>query len=134
MTAGLNSAYTGGSPNFGTVNLVAAKMLPSNWAAPATIAASGTYQSAIIINYNGPALVVGLTSSQAGVLSLQRYADLAGTIPVGAAITQNLTAATAASVGVNDGLPYLSFAFSITNTSGSTAANVTNLSIVSGPR
>ena len=98
---------------------------------PATIAASGNWQSGVIINQHFPAIAACVTSTQIGNLTIQRYADLAGTIPVGATTTQELTASTAAYAAVNDGVPYLSFVVEVTNTGGSTA-DITGTAILTG--
>lgn len=113
------------SPNFGT----RAAVPPNGF--PATIASSGAWHSGIIPAGYG-AISAGLTSSQAGVLSIQRYADSGGLIPIGAAISANLSANTAQWVDVSDGVPYLFFQVSATNSGGSTA-NVTNAAILTGP-
>ncbi len=103
---------------------------------PSTIAPSGNWQSGIIRVYGGgslPALVVTVESTQAGAVSIQRYADAAGTIPVGGNISQTLTDSTEAYVGANDGVPYLSFQVTITNTGGS-SATITDAAILAGTR
>lgn len=98
---------------------------------PATIGAGLTWQSDLLPSgYAG--LVAAVLMDQNGTLTVQRYADLAGTLPVGAAITQAITANTAAWAGANDGLPFLSFNVQIQN-SGGVAANVSAASILTGP-
>ena len=67
--------------------------------------------------------------TQAGTISIQRYADMNGTIAVGAAISQALTANTPGGVAVNDGLPYSYFSVSINNTSA-TSSVPSNCSIL----
>lgn len=94
------------------------------------IAAAGNIKSNVIKTLGWQKGGVGLTSSQAGVLSVQRYLDQAGTIPVGAAITANLTAATAAAVTWSDGLPCQSIQIEVTNSSGSTAAVLTGTTVL----
>jgi hypothetical protein len=97
-----------------------------------TIAASGNFTSGVL-NGNGLRnITVGLTSSQGGAASVQRYLDAAGTIPQGAAVTQTLTANTPAVLNVNDGLIYRTFVFEITNTSGS-AATVSSFAFLMSP-
>jgi len=59
-------------------------------------------------------LAVGATNSVSGSIVVQRYLDVAGTIPQGAPLTQALTAATAGVLNVTDGLPFLSFTVQIT--------------------
>jgi hypothetical protein len=63
-------------------------------------------------------VVVAAKVSHAGTLNVQRYADLAGAVPVGAVITQALTADTAAWAGASDGLPFLSYNVQIVNGAG----------------
>lgn len=97
-----------------------AAALTVDW--PATIAGSATWTSiAIATTPPGRSLFVVATSSQAGTLSIQRYADAAATIAIGAAISQALSADVSGTVAVNDGLPYLAAKISIVNGSGSTA-------------
>ena len=122
-----------GYPNFGTTNITPPNPFPTSLAAT-----SGTWSSGVIVNYGLPAIVAAATSTQSGgVIELQRYADLSGTIPVGtltsAQISQAFTANAPAWVGVNDGLPYLSYQITITNTAGS-AATISGCAILTGPR
>jgi hypothetical protein len=91
----------------------------------ATIAASSSYQSGVIPSNGFKAIGIGVTSSQAGTITIQRYLDAAGLVPVGAAITASITATTAQWATVNDGTPFRSFKFSVSN-SGTSAANITN--------
>ena len=92
---------------------------------------NGNSVSNVIESYGYPGLTVGVTSDQAGQISVQRYADRAGTIPVGAAVTASLTANTAASASVADGKPFQSFTVTISDSSG-TPANLTGLIILLG--
>lgn len=87
---------------------------------PASLAAGASYVSGPIL-VHGPGLTVTATLTQVGTLSIQRYADKDMAAPIGAAITQALTANTGAYVAVNDGLPYMYAQVTLTNTSGSTA-------------
>lgn len=93
--------------------------VPPN-AFPVTIAAGATYDTGIMPTNGAVGLAASGNLTQAGVLSIQRYIDSAGTIPIGAAITQTMTANTLATVAVNDGLPAASWHAAIQNTSGST--------------
>jgi hypothetical protein len=88
-------------------------------AAPSTINGGANYQTGIIPANGFKAISVGATLSQAGTISIQRFIDKAGTIPVGAAISATLTANTANWADVNDGVAYASFQVTIANTSGS---------------
>lgn len=121
MANGPLNAY----PNFGTTIAI------PQTSPPASIAGGGNWQSGLMpAGFGG--LVVGATLSQTGTITIQRYADLAGNVPVGAAITQAMTANTAAWAGVNDGLPFISWSVEISNTSGS-AGNLTNVALLTGP-
>jgi hypothetical protein len=88
---------------------------------PATIVASGNYTSLLIVADGFKALACGVTSTQAGALSIQRYIDKAGLIAQGPAISSTLVAATPNIVNSNDGLPFQTFKVIITNTGGATA-------------
>ncbi len=97
-----------------------------------TIAAtSGTWVSGVIATDGFKSLSVGATSNQSGgTISIQRYIDRAGVVPVGAPI---VSGAFSAGVGqfasVNDGVAFQSFKITIANTAGS-AATITNFGIV----
>jgi hypothetical protein len=96
---------------------------------PATIAASGNVTSNLIYSDGMQVAAIGVTSSQTGVITVQRYLDDAGTAKQGAALTANLTAATAQVLNITDGVAFASFTVNISNTGGSTA-NLTNLAIL----
>lgn len=76
---------------------------------------------------------VGLISSQAGQLTVTRYADGAGLVPLPAGIPNPVTvaivAATAISVSWADDTPAGSIQVTVTNTNGSVAANLTNVTV-----
>jgi hypothetical protein len=91
----------------------------------ATLGAAGTYQSGVIPAPGWKGIAIGVKSSQTGAITIQRFMDKAGLVPVGAPITASLVANTANWVNVDDGVPYQSFSFSITNTGGATA-NLSN--------
>ena len=100
--------------------------------APATLAASGggaTWASGAIPCGGIPALAVSAELDHTGTLSLQRYIDVAGTVPIGAAITQAMTANAIATIWVRDGLPAASFQVTVVNTGG-VLANLTNVNIL----
>lgn len=85
-------------------------------------ASGGTVQSALLQMNGWQRFSIGLTSSQAGTLSVQRYLDVAGTIPQGAAVTAALTAATAAVVNAGSDLaPCASVQVTVSNSGGSPA-------------
>ena len=98
-------------------------------APPATVAGGGNWQSGILNCAGLQALAASCTLSQAGSIVIQRYIDPAGTIAIGTAISQVLTANTAAWVSVNDGLPAASWQVTISNTSGSTG-NLTGVAFL----
>ena len=94
-----------------------------------SIPASGNVVSPVINTNGNRTFAFGLTSSQAGNVSIQRYLDAAGTIPQGAPLTASLTAATAAVVNSTDGVPYQSIKITVTNTA-TTAATLTNTALL----
>lgn len=112
-------------PNYGTV-----KAVPPT-AIPAVITDGQTWSSDLMPGGFG-AVIAGATSDHAASLQIQRYADLAGLVPVGGLLTQAMVAATPAWVGAADGLPCLSFEVRIVN-SGGAVANITNGAILTGP-
>ncbi|QEH36512.1 hypothetical protein OJF2_50960 [Aquisphaera giovannonii] len=96
---------------------------------PATIAAGNHATSNLILSDGLQIGAVGVTSTQTGLISVQRYLDDAGTIKQGAALTQALTANTAAVLNITDGNPFASFTVDISNTGGS-QATLSNLGIL----
>lgn len=88
---------------------------------PGTLAASATYQTGVLPANGYKSISFGAKLSQAGSISLQRYLDSAGTIPIGAAVTATLSANTPNWVNINDGAAFTYFQVTVTNTSGSTA-------------
>lgn len=94
-----------------------------------TIAAAGNYLSQAIPANGMKAIGVGCKSTQTGAINIQRYLDLAGQVPVGAVITAALVAGTSNWATVNDGVPFQSFTFQITNTGGG-AATITNFAVL----
>lgn len=97
--------------------------------APATIAGGGNWNSGIIPANGARSVAVSAELSQAGTLTLQRYIDAAGTIAIGAAIVQALSANVVGTVAANDGLPFSSFSVVVANSSGS-VGNLTNVYIL----
>jgi hypothetical protein len=96
----------------------------------ASIPLSSSITSNLIFSDGYQLAAIGVTSSQAGAITVQRYMDDAGTIKQGAALTASLTASTAQVLNITDGYPFASFTVNISNTSGSTTANLTNLGIL----
>lgn len=113
----------------------------TNWAArqapvpesvhniPSSIAGSGSVQSSLIVTQGFSLISVGVTASQAGTMSVQRYLDAGGTVVQGTALQVPLVAGTAANLDVLDGKPFASFKLTITNASGSTS-NLTNFALL----
>lgn len=97
--------------------------------APATIAGGGNWNSGIIAANGARSVAASAELSQAGTLTLQRYIDAAGTIAIGAAVIQALSANVVGTVAVNDGLPFSSFSVVVANSSGS-VGNLTNVYIL----
>lgn len=95
----------------------------------ASVPASGNVQSSLINTDGWPKAAIGVTSSQAGQIEVQRYLDDAGLVPQGAALTAALTAATAGVLNITDGVPFAAMKVMITNT-GASAATLTNLAIL----
>lgn len=112
--AGAIPVYIAGGAAGSAVNPV-----PPN-APPATLAAAGVWSSGVISAAGFNKLAAAATLTQTGTLTIQRYIDAAGTVPLGAAITQAMTASTPATAWVNDGQPAASWQVTVTNTSGST--------------
>jgi hypothetical protein len=93
----------------------------------ANVPASGQLQSSVLMSNGWKFVAVGMKSTQAGALTVQRYLDAAGTIPVGAPVTASLVANTAQYVFAGgDNVPFLSYQVTVTNTSG-TAATLSNV-------
>jgi len=102
--------------------------LPTTGTIPAT---SGTWVSGVIASDGFKSISVGATSNQSGgTITIQRYLDRAGLIPVGAPIASGaFVAATPQFVSVNDGVAFQSFKITIANTAGS-AATITNFGLL----
>lgn len=96
---------------------------------PSTIAGGGNWQSGPIDSSGFNAIAVSAKLSQAGSLSVQRYIDLLGTLPIGSAITAVMTANTLAVVNSNDNIPFACFIITVSNTSGSTG-NLSSVAVL----
>ena len=114
-------------PNFGTLDMVASKNVTVPL--PTTIAVSGNWNSGAIVNVMNPIIGVTCQSSQTGNITIQKYADLSGTIPTGTAVTTALSIGVTISALDDDTQPFLSFTVDISNTGASTA-NVSNITIL----
>ncbi len=96
---------------------------------PSSIPASGSVQSSLIVTEGFSLISVGVTASQNGTMSIQRYLDAGGTVMQGPPVQVSLTAGIAANLDVLDGKPYASFQITITNSAGSTS-NLTNFALL----
>ena len=96
---------------------------------PSSIAGSGSAQTSLIVTEGFSLISAGITASQAGAMSVQRYLDAGGTVTQGAPVQVTLTANTAANLDVLDGKPFASFKLTVTNSSGSTS-NLTNFALL----
>lgn len=105
--------------------------IPAANALPAVIA-DGITWSQLFFSDGFPKVGVGITSDHAATLTLQRYADVAGTVKVGALVSVAIVGATPnwASLPI-DGMPFASVKISIINSAGA-VANLTNTSILFG--
>lgn len=97
---------------------------------PSSVAISSNVSSSVFSILGWPNGAVGVTSTQAGTLTVQRYLDAAGTLPLGAVITASLTANTAASVSWADGLPAQSIKITVSNSSASAAATISGVVVI----
>jgi hypothetical protein len=96
---------------------------------PATIAGNGSWTSGVLPAVS-PRLAATAKISQSGTLSIQRYIDAAGTIAIGSAATQALTANTQGTANIaDDGVAFASWIVTVVNGSGSTA-NVSNIGVL----
>jgi hypothetical protein len=86
-------------------------------------------QSSLIATEGFSQIAVGVTASQAGTLSVQRYLDAGGTVVQGAALQIALVANASANLDIMDGKLFASFRVTITNSTGSTS-NLTNFALL----
>lgn len=112
-------------PNFGTTHVVPLLGYP-------TVIADGATWNSDLLPAGFAGAIAAILSDHAGTLQIQRYADLAGLLPVGVLITQAVVANTPASAGAVDGRPFLAFNVAFVNASGA-AANIAAFSIITGP-
>lgn len=88
---------------------------------PSSIAPNSAVNSNLIAVDGYTKVAVGLTSSQSGLLSIQRYLDPNGAVAVGAPVTLAIVAGQPVALTVNDGQMFSSFEVVLTNSSGITA-------------
>ena len=96
---------------------------------PSSIAASGSVQTSLIVTEGFGLISAGLTASQNGTLSIQRYLDAGGTVAQGAAISVALNANAPANLDVLDGKPFAAFKLTVTNGAAS-VSNLTNFALL----
>lgn len=100
----------------GTIPLVVAD-LPTP--PPVHIANGGNWQSGAIPANGANAIAASAKSTGTGNLILQRYMDLAGTVPIGSAETVAMTANTLATAMIaDDGTPFVAWSIEVANTAG----------------
>jgi hypothetical protein len=88
---------------------------------PATIAASGNVNTSLIKTDGYTLISAGVTLTQNGTMSIQRYLDDGGTQTQGAAISVPVVAGIASNLDVLDGKPFASFVLTVTNGAASVA-------------
>ena len=88
---------------------------------PATIGGGLSYDTGLMSAAGFSKFAASAKLTQTGTLTLTRYIDAAGTVPIGPVLTQNLAANTVGSIAVNDGIPCLVWRVVVLNTSGATA-------------
>ena len=93
---------------------------------PATVPASSNVSGNLIQTNGYKVLAFGVTSTQAGTATIQRYLDVAGTIAQGTALSVALTAATPAVLNGNDGVAFQSAKVTVSNSAVS-AATLSNV-------
>jgi hypothetical protein len=94
-----------------------------------TIGAGSNFTSAVIQADGFNNISAAVTSTQTGVLSIQRFMDVAGTIAQGSALTKTLAANTAETLNNTDNLIFRSFTVEVSNTAGS-AATISNFAML----
>lgn len=114
------------APNAGTIRVTPRTPIP------VTLANGATWDSDLCPAGAG-SVMFALTADRVLTVNIQRYADLAGLVPVGAVVTAPTVAATPLNIQVNDGVPYLSFNLQLVNASGA-LATIANAAILTGPR
>jgi hypothetical protein len=96
---------------------------------PATVASSANVTSNLIFSDGFKSIAIGLTSTQAGLVTVQRYLDAGATIAQGNALTVNLSATNPSVLNTSDSVAFQCFTVNISNTGGSTA-NLSGLIIL----
>lgn len=104
-----------------------ATMLADDMGLSTSVPISGNVTSNLLFSNGYKIFTFGLTSSQNGSISIQRYIDAAGTIAQGAPLTASLTANTAAVYTLTDTAPYQTMTIEVLNSSGASIASLTNV-------
>ena len=91
-----------------------------------SIPANSSVTSNVIITNGFKVFAFGTTCSTAGVISIQRYLDEAGTIPQGTVLTSSLVGTTPMILNCIDGYPFQSLTVKIQNMSMTTIGTLTN--------
>ncbi len=92
----------------------------------ASIPATSNVSSNLIQTNGYKVLALGVTSTQAGTATIQRFLDAAGTIAQGPALSVALTATTPAVLNGNDGVAFQSAKVTVSNSAAS-AATLSNV-------
>jgi hypothetical protein len=124
-----DTSYNAGYAPYANWSIRQAPVPQSVHNVPASIAASSQVQSNLIATEGFSQIAVGVTASQAGTLSVQRYLDAGGTVVQGAALQTALVAGTAANLDIMDGKLFAAFRVTLTNSGGSTS-NLTNFALL----
>ena len=96
---------------------------------PSSVASTVTFKSSVMFAQGMKSISIGVSNTQAGMVSIQRYVDSQGQSPVGAAIQGTLIAAVPLAIGTNDLTPFSSFQISILN-SGLVSSTLSGISIM----
>ena len=126
----VDTSYNPGYAPFAQWSIRQAPVPASVHNLPTSIAANGSAQTSLIITEGFSLISAGITASQNGTLSIQRYLDAGGTVPQGAAVSVALAANTAANLDILNGKPFASFILTVTNASGSSTSNLTNFALL----
>ena len=98
---------------------------------PATIVASGTWNSGPILAGGARRFGAGATLDKTGTLTVQAFLNAAGTIPAVAAVSATLAAGVANYVSIDGGAPAASYVVIVTNTDATTG-NLTAVAVLAG--
>ncbi len=96
---------------------------------PGSVAASGSVTTSLIRADGFTMIAAGLTMTQSGSLSVQRYLDDGGTQVQGAPVTVPVTANVPANLDVLDGKPFAAFILTVANGAGS-ASTITGFALL----